>query len=57
MTVLERRKGSLITALPERLLEASEITVESPRHHTWALASLPGAGLLILLRMGPPGRH
>ena len=57
MTVLERRKGSFITALPERLLEASKITVESPRNHMWALASPPGARLLGLLRMEPPGRR
>lgn len=29
MTALERRKGSFITALPERQPEASEITMES----------------------------
>lgn len=37
MRVLERRKGLLITALPERLPEASEMTTESPRNHKQAL--------------------
>lgn len=33
MAFLERRKGSFRTALPERLPEVSEVTVESPKNH------------------------
>lgn len=37
MAVLERRKGSFSTALPESLPEASKATVESPKNHKQTL--------------------